>query len=73
MFSLRCRRLRGNMIEVFKVIHGIDMVNLEKLFCKGEERRTRKHSSYLKIRRHVNSNIGLNFFSLGELVIGTTS
>ena len=31
-FSLRVRRLRGDMIEVFKMIHGIDKVNLEKLF-----------------------------------------
>ena len=32
MFSLRCRRLRGDMIEVFKMIHGIDKANLGKLF-----------------------------------------
>ena len=34
MFSLRHRRLRGDMIEVFKVIHGIDKVNLENLFVR---------------------------------------
>ena len=33
MFSLRCRRFRGDMIEVFKMIHGINKVNLGKLFC----------------------------------------
>ena len=32
MFSLRRRRLRGDMIEVFKMIRGIDEVNLGKLF-----------------------------------------
>ena len=32
MFSLRRRRLRGDMIEGFKMIHGIDKVNLGKLF-----------------------------------------
>ena len=42
MFSLRRRRLMGD--EVFKIIHGIDKVNLEKLFCIDEDRRTRKHS-----------------------------
>ena len=62
MISLRRRRLRGDMIEVFKMIHGIDKVNLRKLFCIDEDRRTRKHSLYLKMRRHVNSNIGFNFF-----------
>ena len=33
MFSLRYRRLRSDIIEVFKMIHGIDKVNLGKLFC----------------------------------------
>ena len=28
MSSLRCRRLRGDMIKVFKIIQGIDKVNL---------------------------------------------
>ena len=32
MFSLRRRRLRGDMIEMFKMIQGIDKVNLGKLF-----------------------------------------
>ena len=32
MFSLRRRGLTGDMIEVFKMIHGIDKVNLGKLF-----------------------------------------
>ena len=41
MFSLRLRRLRGDMVEVFKMINGIDKVNLEKLFCIDEEERTR--------------------------------
>ena len=45
------------------MIHGIDKENLEKLFCIDEDRRTRKHSLSLKIRMHVNSNIGLNFFT----------
>ena len=39
MFLLRRRRLRGDMIEVFKMIYGltIDKVNLGKLFCINEE------------------------------------
>ena len=42
MFSLRHRRLRGDMIEVLKMICGIDKVNLEKFFCIDENLRTRK-------------------------------
>ena len=41
MFPLRRRRLRGDMTEVFKMIHGNDKVNLGKLFCIDEDGRTR--------------------------------
>ena len=51
------------MAEVFSMIHGINKVNLGKVFYIAEEGRTRKHSSCLKIRRDVNSNIGLNLFT----------
>ena len=61
MFSLRRKRLRGDMIEVFKMTSGTDKVNLGKLFCVNEDR-TRGHGFCLKIKRHVNLNIGLNFF-----------
>ena len=37
------------MIEVFKMIRGIDKVNLGKLFCIDEDERTRKHKLCLKI------------------------
>ena len=53
MFSLRRRRLRGDMIEVFKMIYGSDKGNLGKSFCIDEDGRTIKHSLCLKIRRHV--------------------
>ena len=42
MFSLRRRRLKSDMIEVFKMSHSIDKVNLWKLFCKDEDGRTKK-------------------------------
>ena len=51
MFSLRSRRLRGDMIEVFRMIRGIDKVNLGKLFYIDEDERTRKRRLCLKIRR----------------------
>ena len=53
MFSLRLRKLRFDMIEVFKMIRGIGKVNLGKLFCIYEDGRARKHRLCLKIRRHV--------------------
>ena len=39
MFSLRCRTLRGDIIEMFKMIHSIDKVNLGKVFCIDEDER----------------------------------
>ena len=63
MFSLKRRRLRGDMIQVLKMVYSTDKVNLEKLFCIDKDERTRKHSFCLKIGRHVNSNIGLNYFT----------
>ena len=42
MFSLRRRKLRCDMIELFKMIHGIVKVNLGKLFCIDENGKTRK-------------------------------
>ena len=51
MFSLRQRKLRGHMIEVFKMIHGIDnKVNLGMLFCIDEDGKTGKHSLCLKLK-----------------------
>ena len=32
------------MIEVFKIIYGIDKVNLGKLYCINEDGRTRKYN-----------------------------
>ena len=53
MISLRHRRFRGDVIEEFKMIQGIDQVNLGKFLCLDKDGGTRKHSSCLKIRRHV--------------------
>ena len=36
MFSLRHRILKGDMIEVFKMICGIYKVNFKKIFCVNE-------------------------------------
>ena len=46
MFSLRRRGLRSDMIEVFKMIHGIDKENLGKPFGIDEDERTRKHTLF---------------------------
>ena len=60
MFFPRLRKLRSDMIEVFKMIHCMNKVNLEKLFCLDKDERIRK--VFLKIRSHINSNIQLKIF-----------
>ena len=60
MFSLRCRRLKGGMIEVFKMIYGIDKLNLEKFFFVQMRMKGQENSLFKNLRRHVNSNIGFN-------------
>ena len=39
MFSLRSKRLKGDMIKMFKIIHGINKIKLGKLFNVDEDRR----------------------------------
>ena len=53
MFSLRRRGFKGDMIEVFKMIQGIDKVNLGKPFCIDEDERKKKQSLCLKIIRYL--------------------
>ena len=48
------------MIEMFKMIHDIDKVNIGKLCMMSMEEQ--ENIVCLKIKRHVNSNTGLNFF-----------
>ena len=48
---LRRRRLRDDMTEVFKMIRGIDKLNLEKHFCMDEDGRTRGHAFVYKLKR----------------------
>ena len=42
--TLETRRLRGDQIEVFKIMHGIEGVDREKFFKLKAERRTRGHN-----------------------------
>ena len=63
LFSLEKRRLRGDMIEVYKIVHDIDKVNINNLFEFRTDTRIRKHNYHLKIKKHVHKNITLHFFT----------
>ena len=43
LFSLEKRRLRGDMIEVYKNIHGVENVNRESFFSLSQNTRIQGH------------------------------
>ena len=43
LFSLEKRRLRGGMIEVYKIMHGVENVDRETFFSFSHNTRTRGH------------------------------
>ena len=52
LFSLECRRLRGDLIEAYKIMRGIDEVDNEHLFPKVGESKTRGHSFKVRGERY---------------------
>ena len=62
LYSLSKRRLRGNLIQCFKIIKGFDNVNMNNYFTLAPEMPTRGHS--LKLSRHrVNLDSTKHFFT----------
>ena len=47
LFSLEKRRLRGDMIEVYKIMHGLEKVEKDVFFSLSHNTRTRGHSMKL--------------------------
>ena len=48
LFNLEKRRLRGDMIEVYKLMNGVERVNVDRLFTLSEYRKTRGHAMKLQ-------------------------
>lgn len=49
LFSLDCQRLRGDLIEVYSIMRGIDREDSQNLFPRVEVSKTRGHN--FKVRR----------------------
>ena len=64
-FSLERRQLRGDLIEVYKIMKGIDRVNRGKLFPMIETHRTRGHGLRVRGERY-NTDIRGRFFTEGS-------
>ena len=50
LYTLERRRLRGDMIEMFKIMKGIDKLSADELFNRVDSDRTRGHSLRVKKR-----------------------
>ena len=81
LVTLEDRRTRGDMIEVFKIINGIDKLDCHKFFTFGNTSRTRGHKhklfksrSRLDIRKYSFSQRVVNKWNeLPESVVGAGS
>lgn len=60
--TLETRRIRGQMIEVYKLLNNFDKINHEQFFELDLSNR-RGHSKKLK-KQHARTNLRKNFFSL---------
>ena len=51
LYTLERRRLRGDMVEMFKIMKGKDKISEDELFNRVHSDRTRGHSLRVKKRR----------------------
>ena len=62
IYTLERQRLRGDMVQIYKIFVGIDKVNVHDLFIVEQETRTRGHDFKLK-KSNCKLNLRLNFFT----------
>lgn len=63
LYSLFYRRRRGDMIQVYRIMHGLDRVSPDQFFTRAPISATRGHSMKL-FHPNCRLNIRLKFFSL---------
>lgn len=62
LWSLEDRRVRADLVEVYKIVHGLSTVRFDTFFELSHNDRTRGHSLKLNKRR-VQLNLRQHFFS----------
>ena len=62
LISLEQRRVRGDLIQVFKMIKGFDKVNYKEFFEISSSSRTRGHS-YKIVKKRCNGDLRKHFFT----------
>ena len=65
LFSLERRRLRGDLIEVYKIMRGTDQLDSQYLFPKVGESKTRGHRFKVRGERYKKVSRGANFSHTG--------
>ena len=63
MFSLKNRRIRGDLIELFKILKRFDDINYENMFVLDTESVTRTNGMKLKGKR-FNTDLRKNYFNI---------
>ena len=51
LYTLERRQLRGDMLDIFKIMKGKDKISADELFNRVDSGRTRGHSLRVKKRR----------------------
>lgn len=62
LFSLKKRRLRGQLIECFKILKGFNRLDRDELFTLDTDDRTRSNGMKLKVKK-ANLDVTQNFFT----------
>ena len=62
LFSLETRRLRGELIQVFKILHGYDDIDWRELFDRDTTSVTRSNGFKLRGKR-FQTDVAKNFFT----------
>ena len=66
LYSLTKRRLRGKLIQCFKIVKGFDNVNMDNFFTFAPEMPTRGHS--LKLSGHRVNLDATKFFFTNDII-----
>ena len=69
LFSLSKRRMRGDLIEMFKLIKGFDNINAEDYLTFDRSNISRRHNSFKITGRRFSSKPSISF-SIGWLTFG---
>ena len=62
LFNLSKRRMRGDLIEVFKIFKGFDNINAQDYFTIDHSNRTRRRNNFKIIGKRFVSNEAKHFF-----------